>query len=887
MKRILLSVSIIFVSVLNMHAITKDEAYALFSSQVNENTMNVYSALITSSYLPEQVSTTGFHWAFFVDEEPQKGWAHSCSYYYVPYTNPNLTYTKVTASMPRTDIPFSWYKGNCFGSKQTIDLDYANLTQSQQNSVNHVYAIILNGGVSKYSNYIRYWNDCSFIYQTLTRHYGIPKENITVIMADGTDPTPDIPMGGGQFISSPTDLDGDGEVDIQYAATKTNVVSALANMRQNLTPQDKLLVFVTDHGGRDRDIPASYIYLWGGDTIYDYEVAAQLSGIPCRYVNFVFGQCYSGGFGDILQGHNRVVLTACDSNQVSYACSDFLFDEFIYHWISAINEEDYYGATVLADSLGDGVVSMCESYQYAISHDTKSETPQYKSQCEKIGKRSNLHMFSPKWDLMVRDSIGDFGLEPSMTYDTWSSPDILQRQNATDPPTMHETVQITDMEQMMYTWVRVINVGSEDYTGHGWFIHLYWSNAIAGISLMGWLGANNDPDFQRGGKCKSAQEIRDTIPAGGSKWVQLKWMLPEGISYYILHNNGAFHLCLLARISDESNDNDGNQMGLPNDPYQVDVVGDRRIAQKNVAVYANSRQASQGMTLLVSNLYDFDRDYSLEVVPSHGDTISFENLEIAIELSDPLYKAWEDGGKTAERVSVFKSNPKMLYAKGAGSKIDGLHLSPNQLCSIKCYSRVIVNKDIAEPKVYRFSIVQRDIKTGQIVGGEDYEILQQPRQSINPKIECIEKGNEFVLKATNVNEPACYKWFDETGKQIGEGEEVIILPQKKQTYTLEVETEKDGTVNQATIDVCCSQGFKSLVSLPSTNQLSLELHSPASDGTKIQITPTMTTGLVEEYRVKEGESEMTIQTSRYPKGLCIVSLKVNGRVVESRQVVLE
>ena len=97
----------------------------------------------------------------------------------------------------------------------------------------------------------------------------------------------------------------------------------------------------------------------------------------------------------------------------------------------------------------------------------------------------------------------------------------------------------------------------------------------------------------------------------------------------------------------------------------------------------------------------------------------------------------------------------------------------------------------------------------------------------------------------------------------------------------------DGTVNQATIDVCCSQGFKSLVSLPSTNQLSLELHSPASDGTKIQITPTMATGLVEEYRVKEGESEMTIQTSRYPKGLCIVSLKVNGRVVESRQVVLE
>lgn len=131
MKRILLSVSIIFVSVLNMHAITKDEAYALFSSQVNENTMNVYSALITSSYLPEQVSTTGFHWAFFVDEEPQKGWAHSCSYYYVPYTNPNLTYTKVTASMPRADIPFSWYRGiPCKGGR--VRNDHSNFALSER-----------------------------------------------------------------------------------------------------------------------------------------------------------------------------------------------------------------------------------------------------------------------------------------------------------------------------------------------------------------------------------------------------------------------------------------------------------------------------------------------------------------------------------------------------------------------------------------------------------------------------------------------------------------------------------------------------------------------------------------------------------------------------------
>ena len=643
-------------------------------------------------------------------------------------------------------------------------------------------------------------------------------------------------------------------------------------MCQTLTQQDKLLVFVTDHGGTGDYLSTSYIYLWNNDRIYDYEVANLLSDIKCRYVNFVFGQCFSGGFIDNLQSQNRVIATACAASEYSYAQSDLQFDEFLYDWISAINEEDFYGYPVLSDSTNDGVVSMYEAFQYAYSHDMKGETPQYSSECEKIGKRSSLHTFSPKWELMIRDSIGDSGLEPSMSWDTWSSPDILQRQNVTDPPTMHETVQITEEEQMMYTWVNVSNVGSEPYLGHGWYVHLYWSNAIAGISLYGWLGGNNEPGLQRGGKCKSAQEIRDTIPVGGSKWIQVKWMLPLDISRYILNNGGSFHLCLLARVSDDNNDNDGDTMGNPNDPYQVDVVGDRRIAQKNVALYTNSGQANQGMTLLVSNLYDFDRDYSLEVVPTQGDTTSLRHLEVAIELSDPLYKAWEDGGKTAERMSAFRSLPKKLYARGAGSKVSGLTLSPNQLGSIKCYSRVIADEDVTEPRTYSFSIIQRDKATGRIVGGEDFQIIQQPRQAILPEIEGVDTGNGHVLKVTNVSEPASYKWFDESGMQVAEGKEVTVQPDKEESYTLHVEAEKDGAVNYAKISVRGSQGLKSLSPLPFANQLDIELEKPAESATKILITNVSMKGFSEEYCMMEGESGITIYTANYPKGIYAVSL---------------
>lgn len=32
-----------------------------------------------------------------------------------------------------------------------------------------------------------YWNNCSFIYQTLRKKYGIPADNITLLMSDGDD----------------------------------------------------------------------------------------------------------------------------------------------------------------------------------------------------------------------------------------------------------------------------------------------------------------------------------------------------------------------------------------------------------------------------------------------------------------------------------------------------------------------------------------------------------------------------------------------------------------------------------------------------------------------------------------------------------------------------
>ena len=60
------------------------------------------------------------------------------------------------------------------------------------------------------TNYERYWNDCSFIYQTLVNKYGVPKENVYPIMSDGNNPAADMRSISGTYLSQPLDLDNAG-----------------------------------------------------------------------------------------------------------------------------------------------------------------------------------------------------------------------------------------------------------------------------------------------------------------------------------------------------------------------------------------------------------------------------------------------------------------------------------------------------------------------------------------------------------------------------------------------------------------------------------------------------------------------------------------------------
>lgn len=254
------------------------------------------------------------------------------------------------------------------------------------------WAVLMNGGASSGNNHVRYWNDLSNIYVTLNYVYEIPDENIIVLCSDGLDPAVD--QSNGQ--NSDPDLDGDGDDDIMYSCVLSNVDMVFTSLAENLTGNEKLFVFTTDHGSS----VSGWVVdenLWNWEVLHDYHFAELLAMFPDCEKIFTLEPCFSGGFLDdaIVSPGPIVGSAACRYDESSWAMGpDYVYDEYVFYWTAAVNGKDAYGNPVDADENQDGIISMKEAYNFAVSHDTASESPQYGEYPEGLGEYLSLWVTS-------------------------------------------------------------------------------------------------------------------------------------------------------------------------------------------------------------------------------------------------------------------------------------------------------------------------------------------------------------------------------------------------------------------------------------------------------------------------------------------------------------
>jgi hypothetical protein len=212
-------------------------------------------------------------------------------------------------------------------------------------------AILIAGGANAASNYGRYWSDLSWMYSILlTRGYA--PSNIIVVYADGTA--------------------NDNSMPVNYAATKANIATVFNSVASRMNQNKTLYIMTNDHGS---SLPGGHtgLCLWNGETMSDTEFAAEVDKIQ-QYKNIIvqMEQCYSGGFVAPLTRANRIVMSACAANQLSWSTADGLHNEFTYWYLSALS-----GSVAGWDSNSDGKCSILEAYNFAKSKDSRQEAPQF------------------------------------------------------------------------------------------------------------------------------------------------------------------------------------------------------------------------------------------------------------------------------------------------------------------------------------------------------------------------------------------------------------------------------------------------------------------------------------------------------------------------------
>ena len=819
-------------------------------------------------------------WTFFADPEPLKGWEHDCRIIYVPKSISEgqlLGFTSIDRRMPPAGnlqpIRFNDFYGAQAPQKPYVG--HANLSVADIELAERTFALILSGGMNKNSNNERYWNDCSFIYQTLVKKYGVPRNNICVIMSDGTNPAEDLRTTSGGYISSPLDLDNDGNNDINYSASLININQAFNSFNTKLEEGDHLFVFVIDHGGTNDNNGSSYINLWGNAKLHDFQLAAMLNN-PIQKgvnVNVVLGQCFSGGFIDDLTKVGCVVATASAANEYSWGCRDIPYDEFVYQWTCAVNEADANGATIVSDEDNNGRVTMLEAFTYARDNDRAIETPQYVSTPTSIGEDLAFNNRPDTIDLYIKDNPEDTGKEPNLTTDKfWVSPDIWVR-NSDDKIEVHENPYYSADHLGSMIYVRVHNRGTKQYNGGQW-VHLYWAKASTSFKMTAWKGRELYNGVEVTGGALTPCHI-DTIAPGESRIVPIPWGMPP-----IAASDEDHHFCLLARIMDVSYiDN-----SIPDENASFDLRGDNGIAQKNVTIIYRTA-ASKSAEVFVRNTREINKGYSLELVPhSDSDNEVFEYATVNLTMSTPVFNAWTRGGKQMSNVVYAPlQDPKKIKFVSSNGIIKNINLNGNE------FEKVTMSFDfhtgVVGLKSYTFDLIQKD-EDGNIIGGETF-IVEAPLKKfdfpiiINP----TELDNGEIELQTNLkDEEQSIKWTDSSGIKIGDKSSLIVAPSSQsKEYAVTVLT-NEGELASESIVIDPTKGIKSLSVQSMDGQIEVEFYNNiASSNSFILVSSTTQNIILLNEQIPIGVNKVSLDTSSLANGLYILSYFEGGTLIDSRQ----
>lgn len=347
-------------------------------------------------------------------------------------------------------------------------------------------------------------------------------------------------------------------------------------------------------------------------------------------------------------------------------------------------------------------------------------------------------LVSPNLDLYVKDSEVPFdnGSEPNnISPYMWNSQDIWVRVYA-DNGLVHQNPDYSPMSNPNTVYVRVKNKSCVTSSGNE-DLKLYW--AKAGTSL-GWP-ASWDGTTYVGGQLMGDLIGTATIPVlapGQEAIVPFSWVVPNPADYAPI-NSEPWHFCLLTRI-----DTAADPMTFPETTdLNGNVKNNNNIAWRNVTVVdaiANN-SAPVGGVVAVGNPLEENHEFMLQFLSDEGETGNqiFEDADVTIKLDPHLLEVWYAGG---QQVKGMQYNPEqqLFTIKANPAFFPNLPLHGGQTTTMDLKFRF--KKEASDKDRFVYHVVQREAKTGRVIGGETYYINklqegQEPGGGVTPQTNYI------------------------------------------------------------------------------------------------------------------------------------------------------
>lgn len=490
---------------------------------------------------------------------------------------------------------------------------------------------------------------------------------------------------------------------------------------------------------------------------------------------------------------------------------------------------------------------------------------------------------SPTLDLMVKDSQDDTGTEPNtVTQYMWTSDNIWVRNN-NDSGLTHENPEYSALGNPNYVKVRIINKSCVASSGNEQ-LKLYWAKASTGLSWPNpWNGGISEPVTN----ASMGQQIGTlTIPvlqAGQETILTFPWQVPNPTDY----SQDQWHFCLLARI-EATND---PMTSIETGDINANTRNNNNIAWKNVTVVdiLPNNIVNPGGVVAVTNPFNHPKTFFLELEIADLETGKpiYQEAEVGIKMDEILFNAWERGGKEAQLLDPTLEEKRKIV-RGNHVILDNISFNANETGTLRLDFNFLI-EELTEKTNYAYHIIQKDGETGQIIGGETFIIIKNPRpifEAEAPDKE-VDLNQAITISANDINEPAIYNWYDNEGNLIYQGKDLQIANAVAEKFKLEVIATADGFKDYKQVEVKLKPStLENITPNPATNNVLVSYKLNGANSAYLMVIGYYgSNGTSNNYILDINSSETNLNVSNYPSGFYTVALVVNGEIVDGKTLI--